>query len=96
MFCWKCGTELEIESNEVYRTAECPVCGSDLHCCKCCKFYDEGSHFDCRESIYDPVSDKERANFCEYYSPSEEQPNISSSEDSQDARNALDALFGGE
>ena len=67
MYCWKCNKELK--SNEVFRTTECPECHAQLHSCKGCKFYAPGNHFDCKETVDDPISDKERANFCDYFSP---------------------------
>ncbi|MEW5815455.1 MAG: hypothetical protein AB1798_08705 [Spirochaetota bacterium] len=35
--------------------------------CLNCKFYEPGAYWDCRETIQEPVWDKERANFCEYF-----------------------------
>ena len=55
--CWKCGKEIDV-SVKIYRDSECE-CGADLHCCKNCKFYSQGSHYDCKESIEDFVSEKE-------------------------------------
>lgn len=51
----------------ISRNTECPSCGRPLHCCKCCTFYSPDSHYGCRETIDDPVWDKEAANFCDYY-----------------------------
>ena len=65
MICWKCGKENNIDS--VFRNTECSSCHADLHCCKGCKFYAPGSHYDCRESVDSLVSDKEKANFCDFF-----------------------------
>ena len=94
MVCWKCNKE--IDSNEVFRSTECPSCHAQLHCCKGCKFYAPGNHFDCKESVIDPVSDKERANFCDYFSPILKGNNNNNSKAKADAaKDAFNALFGG-
>lgn len=64
--CKKCGKPVLV--TEIFRTTTCPDCGADLHSCVNCKFYSVNSHFDCRETIQEPVVDKERANFCDFYS----------------------------
>ena len=43
------------------------MCHADLHVCKTCEFYESGIHNDCRETSAEFVSDKERANFCDYF-----------------------------
>ena len=65
--CWKCLQPVEIPM-PVSRTATCPVCGTDVHCCKNCRFYAPGAHCDCHETVDEPVYDKERANFCDAFS----------------------------
>jgi hypothetical protein len=63
--CHKCGTPVTAES--VSRRDECPVCGSDLHVCLSCVFYDEAKANRCREPQADPVQEKDRSNFCDYF-----------------------------
>lgn len=46
---------------------ECPHCGSDLHVCLNCFFYDQGKANSCREDKADYVGEKDRANYCEYF-----------------------------
>ena len=65
MICWKCSKAVEI--NIPARSDECPFCHADLHVCKACDFYENGSHNDCRETSAEFVSDKERRNFCDYF-----------------------------
>lgn len=94
MICWKCGKEIKVES--VYRQTDCPLCGADLHSCKGCKFYAPNSHFECRESISEPVTDKERANFCDFFSVN---TNITAggsngNDKAKAAKDAFNALFG--
>jgi len=33
-----------------------------------CRFYKPGAHYDCAETVEYPVVDKEKANFCEWFS----------------------------
>ncbi len=96
MICWKCKKEINIES--VFRSTECPLCHADLHSCKGCKFYSIGSHNDCKETSADFISDKDKANFCDYFSPKTDIKNDGSSANSSDkaqaAKDAFNALFG--
>lgn len=92
MICWKCKKEIDIES--VYRSTECPLCSAQLHVCKGCKFYAPGSHFDCRETVDDVVTDKERSNFCDYFSVAENPSSGTNSDKAAAARDAFNALFG--
>lgn len=64
--CHFCGRELP-EGERVYRSTTCAACGRDLKICRNCRFYSAGAHGDCLETISDPVADKERANFCEFF-----------------------------
>jgi len=65
--CWKCGTVLDF-TPPVSRSERCPSCGADVRCCLNCLFYEKGAPYDCRESIEEPVTDKERSCFCVWFS----------------------------
>ena len=92
--CWKCGKNIE-EGTQIFRNSECPECKSDLHSCRNCKFYESGAHYDCKESVDFPVNDKERANFCDYFSVSFDFSSNAKKNDKIDAaRNAFNNLFG--
>jgi len=65
--CYFCGEEITA-SEKIYRSSTCPVCGKDLKICLNCRFYTPGSHWDCLETISEPVRDKESANFCDFFS----------------------------
>ena len=90
--CWKCGKEIDV-SVKIYRDSECE-CGADLHCCKNCKFYSQGSHYDCKESIEDFVSDKESSNFCDFFSPKQIFSLKNDEDKAQKAKDAFNSLFG--
>lgn len=91
MICWKCGKENNF--TQVFRNTECEVCGADLHCCRQCEFYSAESHFNCRETVPEPVADKEKANFCDFFRAKKD--GVKASSDKADAaRSAAAALFG--
>ena len=65
--CHACNTAASIPE-PVPRDAECASCGADLRCCRNCRHYDVAYNNQCRETEADPVPDKDRRNFCEYFS----------------------------
>jgi len=91
MKCWKCGTEIDTRERVEFRAA-CPSCDQALHACKNCAHYDPGYYNQCRETIAERVVDKERANFCELFTPGSGGLPLKG-ESSAAARSRLDALF---
>lgn len=93
MTCYSCHNEIKLEGR-ISRTEECPSCGADIHCCLNCINYDTTAHNRCRESQAEWVSDRERANFCDYFNP-----NILAGKDQsrgaaiKEGRNAFENLF---
>lgn len=94
--CHACGAPVAIDE-PIARDAECEACGHDLRCCTNCRHYDLRYNNACRESSAEPVEDKERRNFCEYFSFSREAPGTSRPvlAKQDEARRKLDSLFGG-
>jgi len=90
MICWKCKKEIEVE--KITRTTECPLCHADLHCCKNCKFFSPGNHFDCKETVDEVIVDKDKSNFCDFFQLKDSVDNKDSSADK--ARAAVASLFG--
>lgn len=90
--CWHCGESLTGIPIPIGRREECPKCAASLHVCRLCEFYDTGTSKDCREPVADEVSDKEAANFCDYFRP---RGGLSASEDGSaaESRAKLAALF---
>ncbi len=64
--CYKCGREWN-EMRQPGSKETCEGCGSDLRVCRNCRFYDEHKPDQCAELGSDPVRDKERSNFCDYF-----------------------------
>ncbi len=100
--CYFCGAVID-SSLRIYRETTCPNCGRDLKICYNCKYYSPGSHWDCEESITEPVREKDRANFCEYFKFKEienpdkiDKSSISKRESrEQKSRDDFNKLFGG-
>ena len=89
--CFFCGKT--IEGLDLIRREEvCPHCRSDLHCCLNCQFYDEYAQNKCRESSAEWVSDRQKNNFCEYFS-FQTVNTASKNRDREEARAKLEALF---
>ena len=65
MKCVHC--QAEIGEARIHIRDECPKCGRDLHICLNCEFYDRNAYRQCRESIREPVPDKEKANYCDFF-----------------------------
>ena len=94
MNCLTCKTPLP--PPPWFRADLCPKCSASLHSCVYCTFYAPHGHNRnlCREPQADRVTDKERANFCDYFRPT----GLSSAEAPPDkareaAKAAFDALF---
>jgi hypothetical protein len=88
MNCWKCDYEVEVKERVGFRD-RCPRCDSPLHCCFNCKFYDPAYNNQCRETAAERVVDKDRFNFCDYFSPGINR----GAQPVADNRAKLDALF---
>ncbi|HSJ97290.1 MAG TPA: hypothetical protein VLC53_09460 [Myxococcota bacterium] len=95
MGCFACGAPLELASGERIGTRDaCPRCGADLHVCRNCAHYDPGAYNECREPQAERVSDRERANRCDWFAPSAAAAGAAGgAQAGTDARAALEALF---
>jgi hypothetical protein len=65
--CHRCGAELE--KNQFVRGDRCHSCEADTRCCRNCEFDDPSFGTQCREPQAEAVSDRESANFCEFFEP---------------------------
>jgi len=90
LYCWKCGHKIVL-IDKVVRQDTCPSCDTDLRCCKNCRFWDPGSHNQCRENLTEYVPDREKANFCASFE--ERRGKLGEGEDVDAAKKKLDALF---
>lgn len=90
--CWRCGMAIETRER-VGRRDTCLGCGGDLRCCRNCRFHDPVSHNQCREPQAERQVDKERGNFCGWFSLGA--AGGGGRTQAADARARLEALFGG-
>ena len=88
--CHHCGRELQLFSAKVERTAGCPYCHSDLKCCLNCRLHDPGANNQCREPQAEWQTDKDKANFCEFFEPGDGDGGPPSA---GSGRDAFDRLF---
>ncbi|TFG61891.1 MAG: hypothetical protein E4H36_09330 [Spirochaetales bacterium] len=91
--CYRCGTP---HAGPVFRSSLCGECGADLKVCLNCKFYDPSVHWECRETVPEPVREKERSNFCDYFSYLLRFSGSETGSKSGQAKNKFDSLFGNE
>jgi hypothetical protein len=97
MRCAFCG-EPAPTGQKIFRNSLCAKCEHDLKTCQNCAFFCVGAHWDCRETIEAAVRDKDRANFCDFFSPAPDKavgaPDRKDKEKSSDARDRFSKLFG--
>lgn len=89
--CHKCNTP--IDGTFVARGDSCTKCGADLKCCKNCRHYDPKAYNDCREPQAERVVDKERSNFCDYFSVALDGKIGAPGDEKKSILNKLDDLF---
>jgi hypothetical protein len=95
--CHRCSRELQVPA-KVARTEGCPYCHSDLKVCLNCTLHDPGANNQCREPQAEWQTDKDKANFCEFFEFREVSPLTSPgmagpAGGGDRARAAFDALF---
>jgi hypothetical protein len=97
LLCRTCGTRVTYEE-PIPRDSVCEQCGTDLRCCRNCRHWDAHYNNECTEPQADPVPDKTRRNFCEYFYFSRESFTgvVGGGKDrAAEARAKLEAMFGG-
>ncbi len=89
--CHSCNKALDLEQNsKVLRSEECPYCYASVHCCKMCGFYDKTAYNECRETNADRIVEKDKANFCDYFTLA---GNGAARDNQNDLLNAANSLF---
>ncbi|MEX2479666.1 MAG: hypothetical protein WD928_02280 [Gammaproteobacteria bacterium] len=94
ILCWRCGASLAELPVPLRREEVCPACDADVHVCKLCRFYNPTVSDGCDEPLAGGVTNKERANFCDYFEASAAAYGDTRSDAAVRARAELDALFG--
>lgn len=95
LICWSCAASLEDIPLPVSRHANCPGCYTEIHCCRMCLDYDPGVADACRDDRAEVPSNKEGANFCEFFRPRFDigSGDAEAADKGAAARAKLDALF---
>ncbi len=88
--CYFCGHESD---GKVYRTSLCSNCGKELKICLNCLHYDTTAADQCREPQAERVVEKDRANFCDFFSPSGAGSDNSALKKKEEAKKKLEDLF---
>jgi hypothetical protein len=97
LICHTCGAPTGYDE-PIPRDSTCEKCGTDLRCCRNCRHWDVRYSNECTETQADPVPDKTRRNFCEffYFSRAEFSGKPGGGKDrAAEARAKLEAMFGG-
>ncbi len=89
--CYHCGFLLNTD-HDYFRQSSCHQCQRSTHCCKNCVYYDVSKYNECAENSADRVTDKEKANFCDYFKPSN-QAYQNGNQGKSSALAAAEALF---
>ena len=92
MSCYNCQHIWETDP-PLERSASCPQCHNDAKVCRNCEFYDRSAHHECREPEAEWVRDKERSNFCTYFSPRQSGTASEKDKSKDDIQRKLDDLF---
>ena len=93
MRCAACNAGIALAAGErVGFRDTCERCDADLHACLNCAHHDPSAYNECREPNTERVADRERANRCDWFSPTDAEGGGADSRGAEQ-RNALDALF---
>ncbi len=88
--CFHCGKDMNFAS-QIGRRDECPSCRSDAHVCKNCDHHDVKVYNECKETQAEVVREKDRANYCDYFTPRKSGVNVQ--DKAAALRAAAEALF---
>jgi hypothetical protein len=70
MNCHACNAPIEMAAGErVGFRDSCDRCDADLHVCLCCAHHDPSAYNECREAGSERVSQRDRANRCDWFAP---------------------------
>ena len=96
LLCWQCATPAVDEPMPLSTYATCRTCRASLHVCRLCQFDNSTLRSDCNEPRAESVSDREKANFCDWFVLQPDGYSPVDSKLSAASRSELDKLFGDE
>ena len=91
---WHCGVLVSEEPLPLSTYAECRPCRAQLHCCRQCQHYNPRLRADCDEPRAESHSEREKANFCDWFKLRREFVEPGEKAPSADHQTELDTLFG--
>lgn len=91
LHCHHCGMEWNV-SRVPGRQESCERCGADWRVCLNCAHHDAGVAHRCRERRAEPVMEKDRSNFCEWFEPNRDSRKAASGGSPGSAPSKLDEL----
>jgi hypothetical protein len=94
LVCWRCGVAIKPDQRPITRLERCRACQADLHACRQCRHYTTRLTGYCDHDHAKPPRERERANFCQYFTPQPGPHAAQQGADARHARSGLDALFG--
>lgn len=94
LVCYRCGASLARLSLPLSRQDECPACENYVHVCRMCVHFDRSVPRQCREDDAEEVFEKERPNFCDWFTPKSNAFDQRGARQAEQAKTALAALFG--
>ena len=95
LVCWNCGESIDYLTPPIARLDACKACDAEIHVCKMCVDYDTSYAHHCREPTAEEVKDKERANFCDFFTASPDAYIAQDKSEADGALSKLEDLFGG-
>jgi hypothetical protein len=88
--CARCGGEI---TSPFTFDSRCGKCGSDVHACAQCVYFDPGARFQCMQAISERVPRKDIKNSCTLWEPRKTVERETHSVATNSARQAFDDLF---
>ena len=89
--CWHCRHALTVA--DYGRETSCPGCGKPTRVCRNCGHYAPARPNECAEPTVERVLEKERANFCELFEPTDSPIGAGADAPADDLVRAAENLF---
>jgi DNA-directed RNA polymerase subunit RPC12/RpoP len=93
--CAECGDRVP-NPDEVGSESTCLKCGSDLHSCRNCTFFDTSAEKECRQPVPERIAKKRANNSCTFFKPVlavDLQGGSKAASQTDEARRAWESLF---
>ena len=92
--CWQCNSVVTDQPLPLSTYAECRQCRAQLHCCRQCQHFNPRLRADCDEPRAESHSEREKANFCDWFKLRHDFVELGKNVPSEAHRAELNTLFG--